>query len=408
MKFIVVLADGMADYPIAELDKKTPLEFAQTPNFDLLASQGLMGMVKTVPDNLAPGSDTANLSVLGYDPEIYYSGRSPFEAASIGIPLELSDITFRCNLVTLSEDEPYEEKTILDHSADEITTAEGTELINFINEKFKTKELEFYPGISYRHILVWHQAPKNYKLTPPHDILTQKIGAYLPSGADSALLYEMMKNSYDLLNNHPVNIKRQARGLRPANSIWLWGEGHKPALSPFAEKYNLQGSVISAVDLVKGIGKCIGLKTVEVEGATGNVNTNFSGKAKAALRELKNGQDFVYIHLEAPDECGHRAELENKVRAIELIDKEIVGLLLSELKGQAFKIMVLPDHATPLSVRTHTSDPVPFVIFDSTKAQEKKKAFFNEKTAFQTGLYIEKGYRLMDMFINGKAVASDS
>jgi len=398
VKYIVVLADGMADCPIDKLDNKTPMEFAKTPNFDFFAANGVMGMVKTVPDTLLPGSDTANLSVLGYDPEKYYSGRSPFEAASIGIPLELSDITFRCNIVTLSEDEPYEEKTILDHSSDEITTEEATELIKAVNEHFKTEVLEFYPGISYRHILVWHNAPKNYKLIPPHDILGRKIGEYLPGGGDSAVLLEMMKKSYAFLNDHPVNKKRKERGLRPANSIWLWGEGHKPALSSFEEKYKIKGSIISAVDLIKGIGICSGMNIVEVEGATGNVHTNYVGKAKAALDELANGQDFVYIHVEAPDECGHRAELENKVLSIELIDKEITGTLLEGLKGQDFRLMVLPDHPTPLCVRTHTLDPVPFVIYDSTKHMEKKDVF-TEKTASQTGIYVEKGYRLMDAFI---------
>ncbi|MFZ3132002.1 MAG: cofactor-independent phosphoglycerate mutase [Desulfosporosinus sp.] len=398
MKYIVVLADGMADYPIDKLDNKTPLEFAKTPNFDFFAANGKMGMVKTIPDTLLPGSDTANLSVLGYDPEKYYSGRSPFEAASIGIPLELTDITFRCNVVTLTEEEPYEEKVIIDHSADEITTEEATELIKAVNEHFKTKALEFYPGISYRHILVWHNAPKDYKLIPPHDILTRKISEYLPTGGDSAVLLEMMKKSYEFLKDHPINMNRKERGLRPANSIWLWGEGHKPALSSFLEKYNTKGSVISAVDLIKGIGICSGMNIIEVEGATGNVHTNYVGKAKAALEELAKRQDFVYIHIEAPDECGHRAELENKVLSIELIDKEIVGTLLEGLKGQDFKLMVLPDHPTPISLRTHTLDPVPFVIYDSTK-HEGKQAVFNEKSASQTGIYVEKGHKLMDTFI---------
>ncbi|MGI6120156.1 MAG: cofactor-independent phosphoglycerate mutase [Desulfosporosinus sp.] len=404
MKYIVVLADGMADYPIDKLNNKTPLEFAKTPNFDFFAANGKMGMVKTVPDTFLPGSDTANLSVLGYDPEKYYSGRSPFEAASIGIPLKLTDITFRCNLVTLSEEEPYEEKVILDYSADEITTEEATELIKTVNGYFITKEMEFYPGISYRHILVWHNAPMDYTLIPPHDILERKISEYLPTGEDSALLLKMMKESYEFLKEHPVNIKRKERGLRPANSIWLWGEGHKPALTSFLEKYNIKGSIISAVDLIKGIGICSGMNIIEVEGATGNVHTNYVGKANAALEALVSGQDFVYIHVEAPDECGHRAELENKVLSIELIDKEIVGTLLEGLKGQDFKLMVLPDHPTPISMRTHTLDPVPFVIYDSTK-HAAKQAVFNEKSASDTGIYVEKGYKLMDMFILDKAIS---
>ena len=399
MKYIVVLADGMADYPIEKLGNKTPLEFANTPNFDFLSRKGTMGMVKTVPDTLLPGSDTANLSVLGYDPEKYYSGRSPFEAASIGIPLELKDITFRCNVVTLSEDEPYEEKIITDHSADEITTAEATELIKAVNEHFKTDSMEFHPGISYRHILVWHNAPKAYKLIPPHDILERKIGAYLPSGEDSPILLEIMKKSYEFLKDHPVNLRRKERGLRPANSIWLWGEGHKPALTGFLEKYKVKGSIISAVDLIKGLGICSGMNIVEVEGATGNVNTNYIGKAKAALEELASGKDFVYVHVEAPDECGHRAELENKILAFESIDKYIVGTMLEELNGQEFKLMVLPDHPTPLSIRTHTLDPVPYVIYDSTKVLDNPNNIFDEKNAAKTRNYIQKGYKLMDKFI---------
>jgi 2,3-bisphosphoglycerate-independent phosphoglycerate mutase len=398
MKYIIVLADGMSDYIIEQLGHKTPLAYAKTPNMDFLAGSGEMGMVKTVPDKLAPGSDTANLSVLGYDPLKYYSGRSPFEAASIGIPLELSDVTFRCNFVTLSEDEPYEEKIILDHSADEISTEEADQLIATVNEHFKTEQMEFFTGFSYRHILVWHHAPNDYKLTPPHDILTRKIGEYLPTGGDSSILLTMMKQSYEFLKDHPVNLKRRERGLRPANSIWFWGEGHKPDLTSFAKKYGLKASVVSAVDLIKGLGVCAGMRTVEVEGATGNVHTNYKGKAKAALQELAGGQDFVYIHIEAPDECGHRAELENKVLSIELIDKEVIGTILEGLKGQDFRIMVLPDHSTPLSVRTHTQDPVPFVIYDSTKAKAGQ-AVFNEQSASQTGLFVDKGYTLMDKFI---------
>ena len=400
MKYIVVLADGMADYPLEALGGKTPLDFAKTPNFDYMSSKGTMGLVKTVPDTLSPGSDTANLSVMGYDPEKYYSGRSPFEAASIGIPLELTDITFRCNVVTLSEEEPYENKRVIDHSADEITTEEATELIKTINEHFKNNVLEFFPGISYRHILVWHNAPKDYKLVPPHDILEKEIKNYLPTGADSSILLDMMKKSYEILKDHPINLNRKARGLRPANSIWLWGEGHKPELSAFYDKYKVKGSVISAVDLIKGLGVCSGMKVVEVEGATGNVHTNYTGKAKAALKELEQGQDFVYIHVEAPDECGHRAEIDNKVLSIEKIDEEIVGYILNELgaKKEEFKLMVLPDHPTPISLRTHTLDAVPFVIFDSTQ-QENHTRYLNEKAAGQTGIFIEKGFKLMDAFI---------
>ncbi len=405
MKYVVVLADGMADYPIEELKNKTPLEFAKTPNFDFLASHGMMGMVKTVPDTLLPGSDTANLSVLGYDPEKYYSGRSPFEAASIGIPLELTDITFRCNFVTLSEAEAYEEKIMLDHSSDEISTEEATELIKDVNKYFQTEAMEYFSGVSYRHILVWHNAPKDYKLIPPHDIIGKKITTYLPTGGDSNILLEMMKKSSEFLENHPINIKRKEKGLRPANSIWLWGEGHKPDLSSFLDKYHVKGSIISAVDLIKGLGLCSGMTSVDVEGVTGNYKTNYMGKAKAALDELARGQEFVYVHVEAPDECGHRAELENKVLSIERIDQLIVGTILEELKGKGedFKLMVLPDHPTPISLRTHTLDPVPFVIYDSRDSKDVS-AIFNEENASKTGVYVADGYKLMDTFILDEAI----
>ncbi len=403
MKYVVVLGDGMADYSVKELDNMTPLQYAKTPTIDYLAKYGILGMAKTVPEGMPPGSDTANLAVMGYDPKVYYSGRSPFEAASMGIEMQATDITFRCNVVTLSDEANYEDKVLVDHSADEITTAEARVLIDAINESFKTEQIKFYHGISYRHLMLWDRGPYEWDLTPPHDIIGKKINAYLPKGKSSEIIENMMRESYMLLSNHPINKKRIERGLKPANSIWIWGEGKKPLLSNFCEKYKLKGSVISAVDLIKGIGKCAGLDSIEVEGATGNIHTNFKGKAEAALKELKSGKDFVYIHIEAPDESGHRYEIDNKVKSIELIDKEILKTIVEELDdiGEDYKLMLLPDHPTPLILRTHTSDPVPFLIYESTKKEVENNATYDEEYASNTGLYFKEGYKLMDYFLKG-------
>lgn len=404
MKYIVILGDGMADYPVAELGGKTPLQCADTPTIDYMAGKGMLGMVKTVPEGMPPGSDTANLAVMGYDPRKYYSGRSPFEAASMGVPLKETDITFRCNVVTLSEDEPYEEKLMLDHSADEITSRESEELIRAIDRRFGGSSVKFYPGISYRHLMVWDRGPYSWNLTPPHDIIGKKVKDYLPKGIQSGIVEQMMRKSFELLSNHPVNRDRRARGLKPANSIWIWGEGKKPALSSFYEKYKLKGSVISAVDLIKGIGLCAGLRSIDVPGATGNIHTNFRGKAEAALNELKSGQDFVYVHIEAPDESGHRYEIENKVKSIELIDHQIIRVIREELEsaGEPFRMMVLPDHPTPLSLRTHTAEPVPFLIYQSNKEADNASGVYDEYGPKAAGLYFEEGYKLMDFFISGK------
>ena len=381
---------------------KTPLQCANIPTINSLAKQGELGLVKTVPNDIPPGSDAANLSVMGYDPHKYYTGRSPLEAASMGIDLSATDVTFRCNLVTLSEDEPYAEKTILDHSADEISTDEAAQLISDIHHHFETEAIKFFPGISYRHLMIWHNGPEDFDLMPPHDILDQKITHYLPKGPHKDIIYAMMKKSYSILDKHPINIKRKKRGLRPANSIWIWGEGKKPCLADFYNKYHKKGSVISAVDLIKGIGLCAGLKSIDVEGATGNIHTNFEGKALSAIEELKNGQDFVYVHIEAPDECGHRYEIKNKVKAIEFIDQKIVKVIkqaLDEL-GEDYKIMILPDHPTPLKLRTHTSDPVPYLIYSSNRNTGQQNQSYDESSAQQTGLYFEEGYRLMDYFLD--------
>ena len=324
MKYLVMLCDGMADEPFESLNNKTPMELAKKDCMDFLASKGEVGTVKTVAEGLKPGSDVANLSVLGYEPAKYYSGRSPLEAASIGIDLKPDDVTLRCNLVTLSDEPNYEDKTMVDYCSDDISSAEAKILIEYIQEKLGNDEFKFYPGVSYRHCLVWSKGdPTPGNLTPPHDITDRKIMEYIPSGRNVKKLYDLMVKSYDLLKDHPVNLDRIKRGKRPANSIWLWGEGTKPALDSFEKKFGKKGSMISAVDLLKGIAICAGMRSVDVEGATGYIDTNFEGKKDAAIEEFKSGQDFVYIHVEAPDECGHRGEAENKIKAIELIDSLI-------------------------------------------------------------------------------------
>lgn len=403
-KYIVLLGDGMTDYPVPELDNKTPLQYADSPNMDKLAHNGVTGMVKTVPEGLPPASDVANLSVMGYDPLKYYTGRSPLEAVSMGINLSDNDVAFRCNLVTLSDEKEYENKFMIDHSSDEISNNEAKILIEEIKENFQTDTINFYPGISYRHCMVWKNGKTRLKLVPPHDILGKKINKYMPAGEDSSIIKRMMIKSYSFLSNSIVNKKRDSAGLNTANSIWLWGEGKKPDLPLFFEKYKKSGSVISAVDLIKGIGICAGLKVVNVKGATGNIHTDFNGKANAALNELSNGSDFVYIHVEAPDECGHRYEIENKVKSIEFIDKKILGTLLEGLKKyENYRILVLPDHPTPLTLRTHTREPVPFIIYDNNINQKSGVSGYDEIQFKEKKVFIEKGYELLDMFLNTKS-----
>ncbi len=402
MKFIVILGDGMADYKVDELGGKTPLECANKPCIDYMAKHGETGHVKNVPPTLSPGSDVANLAAMGYDPVKYYSGRSPLEAVSVGVDMKDTDIIFRCNLVTVTDEADYAEKTVVDHSSDEITTEEARELIAAVNEVFANEKFSFYPGVSYRHIMVWDKGPYSFTLTPPHDILEQKVKDYIPKGEGSELIYDMMVKSYDILNNHPVNIARAERGLRKANSIWIWGEGKKPLLSDFKEQYGLKGTVISAVDLIKGIGMCAGMDVVEVEGATGNVHTNFKGKADAALKAIAEGSDYVYIHMEAPDECGHRHEIENKVKSIELIDEKVVSYIKDALdkEGTQYRMLILPDHPTPLKLRTHTRDSVPYIIYDSTNEKSNDVAMYSEDEAAKSGILIEEGHKLMERFIN--------
>lgn len=401
MKYLVMLCDGMADEPNEALGNSTPMEKANKPCMDSLAAKAEVGIVKTVAEGLKPGSDVANLSVLGYEPAVYYSGRSPLEAASIGIDLKDTDVSLRCNLVTLSDDEDYENKTILDYCADDISSEEAKILIEYIQEKLGNDKFRFYPGVSYRHCLVWSNGnPHPGVLTPPHDITGKVITDYIPKGEAVDELYDLMKKSYDLLKDHPVNQARIARGKRPANSIWLWGEGTKPLLDNFSEKFGIKGSMISAVDLLKGIAICAGMNSVDVDGATGYLDTNFDGKCKAAIEEFKNGADLVYVHVEAPDECGHRGEIENKVKAIEMIDEHILGPVVEFLKGyDDFAVLVCPDHPTPLSIRTHTSTPVPYLIYDSKNEINSGVKVFCEKEARETGNYIEKGFTMMNYFL---------
>ncbi len=401
MKYVVILYDGMADYPVPALGGKTPMMCAKKPYFDSLAEKGEVGLVKTVADSLKPGSDVANMSVMGFDPMKYYTGRSPLEAVSIGVKLRDDDVTLRCNLVTLSDEENYEDKTMVDYSAGDISSEEAAELIKAVEEAFGTEIYTYYSGVSYRHCLVVHGGTTDLgNMTPPHDISGRVVGDYLSESENAKDLISMMKKSYDVLKNHPVNLKRISEGKRPGNSIWLWGEGKKPILPRFKDLYKLDGSVISAVDLLKGIGISADMSTPEVPGATGYIDTNFSGKAEYALKELKDGKDFVYIHIEAPDECGHRDEPENKVKAIELIDELVLKPVLEGLEEyDDYKIMILPDHPTPIVTKTHARDPVPFMIYHKN-APKNGVETINEETAKATGLFIENGAGIMAHFIN--------
>lgn len=395
MKYIVILGDGMADKPIDELDGKTPLEYAQTPMMDALASMGELGMVHTVPTGMKPGSDTANLSVLGYNPKKYYSGRSPLEALSIGVPMKDTDIALRCNIVTLSEEEEnYEDKRIIDHSSDEISTEDAAILLEAVRKELETDTYKFYVGTSYRHLLIWDKG-EVVELVQPHDVLGQTIGDKLPENKD---LREMMKKSYEILANHPINIERKKKGLNPANSCWFWGAGTKPALSSFEDKTKKKGAMISAVDLLKGIAVGASMKVITVEGANGGLHTNYEGKAEAAVKVLtEDGYDFVYVHVEAPDEMGHQGSVDKKVKAIENLDEHVIKPIVQGMNdaGEDYRLVILPDHPTPICIRTHTGDDVPYLLFDSKKKEEHTWKY-NEREAAQTGKYIEEGHKLID------------
>lgn len=398
MKYIVVLGDGMADEPIEALGGKTPLAYAKTPHLDRLSRQSEIGMVHTIPDGMKPGSDTANLSVIGYDPRKYYSGRSPLEALSIGVPMQDDDIALRCNIVTLSEEEcPFEKRTILDHSSGEISTQDCAVLVEAVRKELESDNYHFYVGTSYRHCLIWNKG-KVLDLTAPHDVLGKQIEEYLPQ---ESILYEMMKRSYDILVNHPINIERKKRGENPANCCWFWGAGTKPALDSFYEKTGKRAAMISAVDLLKGIAVGAGMRVMEVEGANGGLHTNYEGKTQAAVKALcEDGDDFAYIHIEAPDEMGHQGSVERKVQAIEYLDARVIGPLCEELtrRREDFRLMVLPDHPTPIRLRTHTADNVPYLLYDSTNPLNRDWSY-NEEQAQAAGNYEPVGHHLMNRLL---------
>lgn len=397
MKYLVLLCDGMADTPNAALSGRTPMECADKPYTDALAAVSEAGMCRTVAEGLKPGSDVANLSVMGYDPKICYTGRSPLEAASIGVDLKPTDVALRCNIVTLSNEDDYEDKTMLDYCAGDISTEEARLIMQTVEERLGGGRYKFYSGVSYRHCLVVENGTTELGgMTPPHDISGKVIGEYLSSSENAAPLIDLMKKSYDILKNHPVNLERRKKGLHEANSIWLWGEGRRPKLEDFRVKNGVSGCVVSAVDLLKGIGICAGMETPLVEGATGYIDTDFEGKARAGIDAFKRGTDLVYLHFEAPDECGHRGEAQNKVKAIEYIDRRALKPMLDYLDscGDDYRILIMPDHPTPLETMTHSSEPVPYILFDS-RVKKKGIASFTEKNAAATGIFVEHGPDIM-------------
>lgn len=395
MKYIVVLGDGMADEPIESLDGKTPLEYAETPAMDKLAKMSEIGLAHTIPAGMKPGSDTANLAVLGYNPKQYYTGRSPLEALSIGVPMKATDIAIRCNLVTVSGDGlPYEKKTILDHSSGEISTKDAAVLLEAVKKELQNEMFKYYVGTSYRHLLIWDHG-KVAELTPPHDILGKVVGQYLP---EETLLKDMMEKSYSILNHHRINEERAKKGLNKANSVWFWGAGTRPALASFEEKTGMKGAMISAVDLLKGIAVGASMKVIEVEGADGTLHTNYEGKAAAAVNALLNdGMDFVYIHVEAPDEMGHQGNVPNKLQSIEFLDSRLIRIVKEKMdaSGEAYRMLIMPDHPTPIRLRTHTANPVPYLLYDSTMPQ-KHDWRYNEREAAQSGNETMDGYKLID------------
>lgn len=395
MKYIIVLGDGMADEPLEALGGKTPIEKANTPMLDMLAPRSEIGMVHTIPDGMKPGSDTANLAVMGYNPRKYYSGRSPLEALSIGVDMKPTDIALRTNIVTLSEgDMPFEQRTIIDHSSGEISTEEAAVLIEAVKKEFQTETYQFYVGTSYRHLLIWDHG-EVIDLAQPHDHLGEVIGSYLPT---DPVLLDMMRRSYDILNEHPINVARAEKGLNKANCLWFWGAGTRPALSSFKEKTGKSGVMISAVDLLKGIAVGADMEVIEVEGATGSLNTNYEGKAMAAVNALLGGKDFAYIHVEAPDEMGHQGSIEKKIQSIENLDSRVIRVIYDELNkaGAAFRMLVMPDHPTPIRCRTHTADPVPYLLYDSTAAVTDGPQVYSEAAARADGKLVEEGYTLID------------
>lgn len=404
MKHIVILTDGMADEPCPELGGRTPLEAAQIPVTDRLARQGRIGLVRTVPEGMPPGSDVANLAVMGYDPARYHTGRSPLEAASLGISLEDSDISFRCNLVSLSEEKEYRDRRMLDYSAGEISTGEALSLVGALRPVLEDENFSLVPGTSYRHILVWKDGGRGVCCTPPHDITGEIVGPHLPQGRESEMLFSRMLRSAGILAGHPVNESRRARGLRTADSVWFWGPGRRARLDPFREKTGLRGAVISAVDLIKGIAVTAGMEVLDVPGATGTLDTDFAGKREALLRALRDGVDYVYLHVEAADECGHQKDLAGKIQAMERIEEDIVSPLVAALEAsrEPFRILVLSDHPTPVRLGTHTSDPVPFVLYDSTGVRDDHPEHaYSEPAAARSPERFSSGVDLAREFLSG-------
>jgi 2,3-bisphosphoglycerate-independent phosphoglycerate mutase len=402
MKYIVIIGDGMADRPMDELGGLTVLQKSSTPNMDWLAARGECGMARTIPPGMPPGSDVANLSIMGYDPERFYTGRAPLEAVSMGISMEADDVAYRCNIVTID----FDRGLMIDHSSGHITSEEGKELIEAVGREIGSAAIRFYPGVSYRHLVIWKNGSVKPECTPPHDILEKEFKSYLPSGDGSDVLRDLMQRSQPILKSHPVNEKRRATGKRTADSIWLWGQGKRPSVPTYKDKYGITGSLISAVDLTKGLGICAGLEIINVPGATGWIDTNYAGKAQSALDALDN-KDFVYIHVEAPDEAGHSGSLENKIRAVEDLDAKLIGPMLEGVGKRygEFRLLLMPDHATPISIRTHTDEPVPYVIYDSRREKTPAGASYSEAIASGSDcVFIEKGYTLMDKFIRGAAV----
>ena len=399
-KYLVILGDGMADRPLDSLDGMTPLMVAHKPNIDWLASHGEIGLCHTIPDGMKPGSDVANLSVIGYDPLVYYTGRSPLEAMSIGVDFSPIDVTYRCNLVTISSEPDIKDTTLVDYSAGEISTEEAESLIQSLKDAFDSDTLAFYRGVSYRHCLLLRKAKEGAILTPPHDITGKKVAEYLPDGTNSELLYDLMRKARAILESHPINKERVRLGKNPANCIWLWGEGRKPNLTEFAQKTGLKGAMISAVDLLKGIGKVSGMTVYDVEGATGTIHTNFDGKANACIDAFESGHDYVYMHLEAPDECGHQGDLEGKIKLIELIDDKIVAPILKYLSSQPapYTILVCPDHPTPISIRTHSADAIPYIIYRSD-VEIDTGLKYDEYSATSTLNILPHGYDLISKML---------
>jgi len=399
MKYVILLGDGMADYPTEKLGGKTPLECAFTPFIDQIAAEGTMGCVDTIPSGMNPGSDVATLSVLGYDPRETYSGRGPLEAASMGINLGPNDMVFRCNLVTIG-DKDTPGAFMDDFTAGHISSQEAREIISDLNKELGVPPYQFFPGVGYRHLFVWREAPDAPETTAPHDITGRQIAEYLPRGNSFEEVNSIMRRAGEILLHHPVNARRRDAGKKQANSIWLWGQGRKPQLVPLTQKYSLSGGMISAVDLLKGIGLLAGLKVFPVEGATGYIDTNYAGKASMAL-DLLNFMDFVFVHLEAPDEMGHEGNAAGKIQAIEFFDEKIVGPILSKIGSFGdYRVIVLSDHPTPLDVRTHVSDPSPFAVLSSRKSENKAAGLsFNEKNARESKILISPGHSLMEKFI---------